>query len=108
MQGKAVCVFLITGSILCSAIAFPYEELAPKFDRKKSRAMVRKISKPTLANLDFAAYNANPVLFDPKKQKATGPESPATLKDLTFDGMLSDVSNSLKETPLTDKEKDHP
>ncbi len=85
-----------------------YEELVPRFNRRKSNAMVRRIEEPTLANLDYAAYYANPVLYEPKKFKPKKPDAPVTLDAITFEGFLSDVKNSIAETPLTEKEKAQP
>jgi len=90
------------------ASAAPYRELTPDFDRKKSRTMVRKIKKPTPANLDYAAYDDNPVLFDPQKQKYRKPDGTVGLDSLTFSGVLSEVCNSLDATPLSREEKQQP
>ncbi len=90
------------------ASAAPYRELTPDFDRKKSRTMIRKIKKPTPANLDYAAYNDNPVLFDPQKQKYREPDGTVGLDSLTFSGVLSEVCNSLDAMPLSREEKQQP
>ncbi len=102
---------LYAGSILIAATvlsAAPYKELTPKFDRTKSRTMIRKIEKPTLANMDYAAYIDNPVLHDPKKQRPKKPDGKKSLADMTFDGVFMDAVNTLEETPLTDEEKTRP
>jgi len=101
-------VFLIffTG-IFASLSAVPYKDLVPKFDRIKSNAMVREIQKPTLSNLDFAAYSNNPVRYDPKKYKPAV-EGEKLLSDMTFTGFLSMPVNSIEQTPLTKKEREKP
>jgi alginate O-acetyltransferase complex protein AlgJ len=91
-----------------AANAKPFENLVPKFNRMKSNAMVRKIENPTRANLDYAAYYANPVLYEPQKFKPQKPDETVTLESITFEGFLSDIKNTLDGTPLTDEEKGSP
>lgn len=100
-----ICVMAFC-SVLANAA--PYQELTPKFDRTKSRTMIRKVAKPTLANLDYAAYIDNPILHDPKKERPSKPDGKKSLADMTFDGVLMDAVNSLDETPLTEEEKKLP
>ncbi|MBD3419852.1 MAG: hypothetical protein GF398_07030 [Chitinivibrionales bacterium] len=94
--------------IACIAQAKPYKELTPKFNRKKSLSLVRVLQKPTMANLDYAAYDKNPIRYDPKKLRPKKPGEPVTIDKLTFNGALSGAVNSLKETPLTAEEKEQP
>jgi alginate O-acetyltransferase complex protein AlgJ len=98
-------------AVLCIQSGTPaavYEELVPNFDRRKSPAMIRKVFVPTRSNLDYAAYTDNPIRFDPKKYNPTPPQSPVTLNQLTFGGVLSSVCDKFGETPLTDAEKEAP
>jgi alginate O-acetyltransferase complex protein AlgJ len=88
--------------------AEPYKDLAPAFNRIKSNCMVRSIAVATLANLDYAAYNANPVLYEPQKVKPAKPEQAVTLASITFNGLLSDVKDHFSQTPLTDAERQKP
>jgi len=101
-------VCLIVAAVALQVSAAPYEELTPKFSRTSSRAVIRKIDKPTLANLDYAAYTANPVRFDPASQKPKAPAKKATLTDLTYGDLLLDVCDKITQTPLTDAEKQNP
>ncbi|MDD5673157.1 MAG: hypothetical protein PHC61_03250, partial [Chitinivibrionales bacterium] len=101
-------IILIIFAAAVTAYPYPYETLNKNFSRTKSDVFVRKITKPTLANLDFAAYNANPVRFDPQKFSPKKPAQKIGLKDLTFDGLLLDACASISQTPLTDVEKNTP
>jgi len=102
---------IIAGAVLMlfagAVLAAPYIELTPKFDRKKSRSMVRRVTKPTLACLDYAAYTANPVLFDPRLPKPKVMKK-VSLVELTFNNLLSQQCDSLSQTPLTAQEKEAP
>jgi len=76
------------------------------YDRTSSRVLVREISVPTRANLDYAAWVGDMILFD------TGVVvvHPATVlpESLSFGGLLADVKTSIDATPLTAREKDSP
>ncbi len=101
-------------SVLISAVftiglfAKPYENLVPDFDRRESNAMVRKVFEPTRANLDYAAYNANPVWYDRQKVRPKPKEKARKLEEITFEGKISNPANSLEETPLTKEERENP
>jgi len=96
-------------AVISQAIsAQPYVELTPNFNRARSNCMVRKVSVPTLANLDYAAYNANPVLYEEQKVKPKKPAEPVTLASIQFGGALADVVDDIRQTPLTDDEKSRP
>jgi SGNH hydrolase-like domain, acetyltransferase AlgX len=95
--------------ILCNlSYSAPFETLNKNFIRLKSRVMVREIKIPTLANLDYAAYTANPVRFDPQPMSPKAPVKKPGLKDCDFNNAISDQCASLAQTPLTDPEKDMP
>jgi hypothetical protein len=96
---------LIVAQVIAAA---PYLERVPKFNRLKSNAMVREIAVPTLANLDFAAYNANPILAEPQKFAPKKPPRPVTLQSITFGGLLTGVCDSIGQTPLTPPEREAP
>ncbi len=87
----------------------PYEELVRGFNRIKSHVFIRKINYPTASNLDFAAYDGNPMLYDKPVKK---PEKKIKLKSftdgLTFSGALKNPVMNLRATPLTEEEKDKP
>ncbi|MBN1760699.1 MAG: hypothetical protein JW863_20390 [Chitinispirillaceae bacterium] len=100
-------VFLI--AVLPIAVgAVPYQELVPGFKRLKSSVIVRKIDVPTAANLDFAAYDRNPVLHDPPGKKPKKNPSSIAVNGLTFEGALKFPVKNLGATPLSKEEKDRP
>jgi alginate O-acetyltransferase complex protein AlgJ len=70
--------------------------------------MIRKISTPTLANLDFAAYSANPIRYDHTAYKPKKPPQKLVLNDMTFGGVLNNAVHSIEETPLSNEEKQQP
>jgi hypothetical protein len=80
--------------------------LNPNYDRATSRVLVREIAEPTRANLDYAAWVGNMILFDTAKvevhPQVVVPES------LGFGGLLADVRTSLDATPLTAAEQASP
>ena len=88
--------------------AAPCKDLVPGYNRTKSRVMARSIDLPTRANLDYAAYTANPIRFDPDKQKPKKPAQPVTIKEMTFKGALRKAVVRLEETPLTQEEIEAP
>ena len=88
--------------------AAPFTQVNKNYNRITSRVMIRKIAVPTLANLDFAAYSANPVRFDPAPQSPKRPVKKAVLADMTFGGSLTNQCATLAQTPLTDAEKESP
>lgn len=96
-------IFTITLSQLL--FASPYTELVPKFNRLRSNVMVRKLDLPTLANLDFAAYDKNPVLFDREtKIKITNKPENVILDSITFGNAILASKDDLNQTPLTPEE----
>jgi alginate O-acetyltransferase complex protein AlgJ len=70
--------------------------------------MVRSIHIPTAANLDAAAYLANPVRYDPQKYRPKKPGKKITLADCTFGGAIVSPCISLAQTPLTESEMGRP
>lgn len=106
--GVAAAFCVAVGITLSAANAGVYEELVPKYSRTKSNAMVRKIAKPTVANLDYAAYTANPVRYNPEMLKPKDPAKKPGIGDMSFGGSLMAPVNSPAETPLSDAEKEQP
>lgn len=100
-----LCVISLTFN-LCNAAS--YTDLVPKFSRTKSNAMVRKIQLPTLANLDYSAYNSNPVLFEPQNFNPKKPAQPVSINSITFEGLIADPAPEISKTPLTKDETDNP
>lgn len=80
------------------------------YDRIKSRVLIRRVVQPTLARLDFSAYDSNVLLHDPKEYKPNPPEKKAALADLDFGGSLEKetICDRLDEAPLTEDEKNSP
>ena len=100
-----LCILLLS-SITASA---PYQELVPNFKCLHSNVMVRKIDSPTLANLDFSAYDRNPVLVDHfDKIKLPKNKTGVKLDTLSFGNAVLEIKNSLHETPLTENELQSP
>ena len=98
---------LFVGILCVSAFGAPYENLVKNYSQSKSSVMVRMVGRPTLANLDYAAYINNPIRFDPAVFKPKRSKK-AFLKDMTFDGALIEVHNVVEKTPLTNEEKENP
>jgi hypothetical protein len=102
---------LVLGVVLFigqNSLSAPFEELNTTFNRTTSHVIIRRISTPTLANLDYAAYIANPVLRDPQTFAPKGPGKKIKPEDCFFGGLLSRQCNSLKSTPLTPDEIGNP
>jgi alginate O-acetyltransferase complex protein AlgJ len=103
---------VITGiaavGMVSTTCAAPYEDIIPAFNRTTSRVMARHITVPTLANLDYAAYNANPLKYDPQQFRPKAPAGKVKLIDCTFGGLLGSPCAALDATPLTDAEKNMP
>jgi SGNH hydrolase-like domain, acetyltransferase AlgX len=85
--------------------------LNPDYQRQKSAVLVRKIDRPTRANLDFAAYHANFMIAEPppEDQRQTGgvPKyDPANV----FRGLIAgdSLTGSIAATPLTKEERARP
>jgi alginate O-acetyltransferase complex protein AlgJ len=92
--------------ILVYSLSFsaPYTELNKNFNRLSSHVTIRKIVKPTLANLDYAAYIANPVRRDPQSFQPKAPPKKIILSDCSFGGVLSRQCAKPESTPLTKEE----
>lgn len=89
--------------------ASPYTELVPDFNRLHSNVMIRRIDSPTLANLDFAAYDKNPVLFDRlSKIKLSKKPGDINIDTVSFGNAIIEIKDNIKETPLTAKELESP
>lgn len=80
------------------------------YDRLTSRVLVRRVLRPTLANLDFAAHDSNVMTYDPKAEKPKPPETAPRLSDLHFDNALvpKTLADRLADTPLTPAEQANP
>jgi alginate O-acetyltransferase complex protein AlgJ len=105
MKEKIVSLIIL---FFCICFADRYIELVPQSNRLKSTVIVRKIEKPTLANLDFAAYDKNPVLLEISKEKPKKIPGTTSIDSITFGKILSNVKDDLNQTPLTEAEKNNP
>ncbi len=101
-------IVVLMHSSLVKAGGGPYEELAPRFSRLKSSAFVRKVKEPTLANLDYAAYDRNPLFNHQQRLSPQPPDQEIMLEQITFNGNLKAVYNSIEQTPLTQQEINSP
>ncbi len=108
MYSLAHKLVLLTFGMGIGLFAHPYNELVPKFNRKKSLVMVREIASPTQANLDYAAYNNNPVRHNPEKFKPKKPKGKILWDSLNFNGAILKTALTLEASPLSDSEKAKP
>jgi len=87
------------------------EEIITKFNssfnRTQSKIMMRVISNPTLARLDFATYDKNPLFHHPNPPEIKSPHLQPEIKDLHFDQTLvpSSICDRMEKTPLTPQDK---
>jgi hypothetical protein len=86
------------------ALRADYVELNKRFHRMTSNVTIRKIDKPTLSNLDFTAYIANPVLRDSQQFKPKPPPQSMNPADFSFGGVISEPCFAIESTPLTKEE----
>ncbi len=72
------------------------------YDVLKSIVLVRRVSVPTRANLDLAAYAENIMLYDTASFEVTIPEEKLSLKKLNYENTLipSSVCNLYKKTKI--------
>lgn len=108
MRKLIVTFVLVNVFRVVPSAAVPYEELVPRFDRQKSTVMIRKVAIPTMANLDVAAYDKNPVLQDIPEKKPKKALFKGSKEDLAFGGVLLAFWNTTDATPLTKTELDNP
>ena len=84
-------------------------ETVNRYRRDSSPVLVRRIRRPSLASLDYAAYHANFMNADPPPE---GGEASGQAPDATnpFDGAidLDSLTGSLAKTSLTAEERAHP
>ena len=100
-------LFIIQFLLACHQETFSaqFESLTKGFNRTVSHVMIRKISVPTAANLDYAAYTANPIRFNPDAFSPRPPAKKVKPADCSFGGLLSRQCGSIQSTPLTNEEK---
>jgi len=92
---------------LCIASEADDESAIAKFNssykRTQSKIMMRLITKPTLANLDFSAYDRNPLFYRPDPIVLKPPQNLPGLGELHFGSSIvaSSISDRIDQTPLT-------
>jgi alginate O-acetyltransferase complex protein AlgJ len=86
------------------------QTVGPKYDRTRSKVLVRKVLRPTRANLDYAAYHKNVVTYSPGGQEPAGIAAAVPPEEKVFGGVLvpGSIKSSLAQTPLTEAEKARP
>ncbi len=72
----------------------------PNYSRIQSKVLIRHITQPTKANLDYSAYHKNVMLYDDAKPEIQIPAK-ITLTSLTFDGVVTSAKNATTELPLS-------
>ena len=101
-------IFLWIIMIICpNLFPAPFQELNKNFNRSRSHVTIRKIAQPTLANLDYAAYYANPIRRDPQSFQPKAPGKKIRLTDCSFGGAILHQCTSLQQTPLLSDEIEH-
>jgi len=80
------------------------------YDRIRSRMLIRRVTPPTRANLEFAVYDSNVIMHDPEAYQPADPGREVGLGDLDFDGALEadTLVDRIDQTPLTDAERGSP
>lgn len=76
-----------------------YIEKVQDYNYTKNKVIVREVIKPTMAALDYAAYNANPLFFDSEVQEYKRPEE-IEVEDISFDGLVKNVVNDFDDAPI--------
>jgi hypothetical protein len=104
---KNARIILLSACCLLLSQQFPraeYRELNKRFHRATSHVTIRKIDKPTPANLDYAASISNPLLDEPQQCKPKAPRKTIKPANCSFGGVLSDQCAAIQSTPLTKAE----
>ena len=99
-----LCLFIISGNSFSDDSA-TIDKFNSSFMRTKSKVMMRLITKPTLANLDFNAYDKNPFFYRPDSPNLTPPQNMPKLNDLNFGGSITSIKDKIEQTPLTPDDK---
>ncbi|HEY0708528.1 MAG TPA: hypothetical protein VGG33_17100, partial [Polyangia bacterium] len=79
------------------------------YRREGAKVLVREIEKPTRANLDYAAYNANFMNADPPPEGETD-DGKLEIPAEPFGGVLvaDSLTGSITKTSLTEEERKAP
>ena len=86
------------------------QTINPGYHRLRSRVLVRRVLRPTRANLDYAAYHANVMINGPEPQQPLPPANSVPATDKLFAGVLvpGSVVASMGQTPLSESERRRP
>ena len=87
------------------------ETLNSGYRRGNAVALIRRVARPTRANLDFAAYHANFMIDEPAPEDQNAAAAPAKYEaDTVFAGLLESASltSSIAKTSLTAEERQRP
>ena len=121
------CIALVTTSLACATTGarFPWPARGPAisatradvttvnatYRRTTSQVLVRKISRPSRASLDYAAYHANFMNADPAPEGSlVGDRGKTPNTANPFGGVLAadSLTGSIAGTSLTPDERTHP
>jgi hypothetical protein len=82
---------------------------SPGYDRLHSHVLVREVTRPTRAALDYAAYHANFMIVEEAPEAAPAPAAPVDVAQ-PFGGLLEHASFSadIDKTALSPAERSHP
>ena len=105
---RRIPALFVFAALLGQVRAAPYTDLVPHYNRLTSNVMARKIVVPTAANLDYAAYTANPVLNVAETPIYKRPAVKVPIDSITFGGKICDIKDRIDETPLTSLEIQQP
>lgn len=95
---------------VAAAGAAEVQTVGPAYDRTRSSVLIRKILRPTRANLDYAAYHKNAVTHGPGAGEPAGPAAAVPPGAELFGGVLvpGSIKSSRAQTPLSERERQHP
>jgi len=91
-------------------VAAEVQTVGPGYDRTRSKVLIRKVLRPTRANLDYAAYHQNVVTYSPGGEGPAGPAAAVPPEAEVFGGVLvpGSIESSINQTPLTAAEQARP
>jgi hypothetical protein len=112
MMRAAVLVCVMSGALTLAGCG--REEASPGFrtlnagySRVSSRILAREIPVPTRANLDYAAYAANVMLWDSPADTVRLARAPGA-EGLRFGGLLADFRQTAEELPVSEAARKAP
>ena len=93
-----------------SAIRKDVATVNPSYRRSTSQVLVRRVSRPTRASLDYAAYHANFMNADPAPEGAPAAKGKRPDTAHPFGGALvpNSLTGSVAQTALSPEERAHP